>query len=150
MINYQKPDLTEHPPRSPRVRLGGFVHLPRLLDKARAFIAGKHGSFIYPCPMDKRLLEFVGIDPELFLATVKSGKSDTEMLHWLTANATPSRRPHEILAWSNWMENAAPGDSERHRNFAAEIERLAPGRSDIVTTFDRLELDDYVTYGGRG
>ena len=100
--------------------------------------------------MDKRLLEFVGIDPDQFLATVKSGKSDTEMLQWLTENSATARRPHEILAWSNWMENAAPGDIGRHQNFAAEIERLAPGRSDIVTTFDRLELDDYVTYGGRG
>ena len=40
MISYSTPDLTQHPPRSPRVRLGGFVHLPRLLDKARAYAAG--------------------------------------------------------------------------------------------------------------
>ena len=150
MINYQSPDLTQHPPRSPRVRLGGFVHLPRLLDKARAFAAGKQGGFIYPCPMDLRLLDFVGIDPDEFLTEVKTGKSDTEMLAWLTAHTSPIRRPHEILAWSDWMEKAAPGDSKRHANFAAEIERLAPGRTDIVTTFDRLELDDYVTYGGLG
>jgi hypothetical protein len=150
MINYHTPDLTQHPPRSPRVRLGGFVHLPRLLDKARAFAAGKHGGFIYPCPMDQRLLEFVGITPEAFLEAVKSDKSDTEMLAWVTAHTSPTRRPHEILAWSEWMEKAAPGDPQRHANFAAEITRLAPGRTDIVTTFDRLELDDYVAYGGRG
>ena len=30
------PDLTQRPPRSPRVRLGGFVILPRMLDKGRA------------------------------------------------------------------------------------------------------------------
>ena len=34
------PDLTQRPPRSPRVRLGGYTILPRLLDKARATIAG--------------------------------------------------------------------------------------------------------------
>ena len=39
MLNYSQPDLTQHPPRSPRVRLGGFAHLPRLLDKARATLA---------------------------------------------------------------------------------------------------------------
>ncbi len=150
MINYQSPDLTQHPPRSPRVRLGGFVHLPRLLDKARAFAAGKHGGFIYPCPLDKRLLDFVGIDPDVFLAQIQSGKSDTEMLDWLTSHMSPPRRPHEILAWSRWMENVAPGDPQRHANFATEIERLAPGRTDIVTTFDRLDLDDYIAYGGKG
>ena len=30
------PDLTQRPPRSPRVRLGGYAILPRLLDKGRA------------------------------------------------------------------------------------------------------------------
>ncbi len=30
------PDLTQFPPRSPRVRLGGYVILPRMLDKGRA------------------------------------------------------------------------------------------------------------------
>lgn len=150
MINYQTPDFTQHPPRSPRVRLGGFVHLPRLLDKARAFAAGKQGGFVYPCPMDLRLLDFVGISPEKFLESVKTGNSDTQMLAWLSEHTSPFRRPHEILAWSSWMENAAPGDPQRHTKFATEITRLAPGRKDIITTFDRLELDDYVSYGGKG
>ena len=44
MINYSAPDLTQHPPRSLRVRLGGYAHLCRLLDKARAVNAGLHGS----------------------------------------------------------------------------------------------------------
>ncbi|MEJ1973364.1 MAG: DUF5069 domain-containing protein [Lacunisphaera sp.] len=41
VINLFAPDLTRHPPRSPRTRLGGFVHLPRLIDKARAVVTGK-------------------------------------------------------------------------------------------------------------
>ena len=32
------PDLTKQPPRSPRVRLGGCVILPRMLDKGRALL----------------------------------------------------------------------------------------------------------------
>ena len=39
------PNLTQHPPRSPRVRLGGYTILPRLLDKARAVIAGTAGEY---------------------------------------------------------------------------------------------------------
>jgi len=63
MITYSAPDLTQHPPRSPRVRLGGYVHLARLLDKARAFAAGKPGEYVYPCPLDQRFFAFTGIDP---------------------------------------------------------------------------------------
>jgi hypothetical protein len=33
-------DLTLRPPRSPRIRLGGFAILARMLDKGRATIAG--------------------------------------------------------------------------------------------------------------
>ncbi len=150
MINYREPDLLKHPPRSPRVRLGGFVHLPRLLDKARAFAAGKVGDYIYPCALDQRLLEFMGITPDEFLFVVRQGKSDTEMLIWVRQKMAPTRRPHEIASWSDWLENVAPGDAGRHENFSREIRRLAPGRDDIVTTFDRLELDDYVSFGGQG
>ena len=56
-------DLTKQPPRSPRTRLGGYVILPRMLDKGRATIAGKHGEYKYACPLDQRFLEFAGIDP---------------------------------------------------------------------------------------
>ena len=46
------PDLTKRPPRSPRVRLGGLVILPRMLDKGRAAIAGTIGDYHYDCPLD--------------------------------------------------------------------------------------------------
>ncbi len=37
-------DLTQRPPRSMRQRLGGFVLLPRILDKGRAKLAKKKVS----------------------------------------------------------------------------------------------------------
>jgi hypothetical protein len=52
MINYSNPDLTQHPPRSVRVRIGGYAHLARLLDKARAVIANKGADYHYNCPLD--------------------------------------------------------------------------------------------------
>ena len=55
------PDLAKQPPRSPRVRLGGYAVLPRILDKGRATIAGKAGEYKFGCPLDQRFLQFVGI-----------------------------------------------------------------------------------------
>ena len=149
MITYSTPDLTQHPPRSPRVRLGGYVHLPRLLDKARAFAAGKIGEYVYSCPLDKRFFSYVGIDPDAFLAAVKTGKGDVEMLAWVNDHTQPPRAPWEIAAWSHWLENLGPGDAKRHAVFAEDIGKLSPGRDDIRTYFARLELDDYVSFGGR-
>ena len=38
------PDLTQRPPRSPQVRLGGYVILGRNLDEGRAELAGTAGE----------------------------------------------------------------------------------------------------------
>lgn len=150
MINSSAPDFTQHPPRSPRVRLGGYVHLPRLLDKARAAAAGKLGEYIYPCPLDKRFFAYTSVDPEAFLAAVKSGKGDVEMLAWVNEHARPARTAWEIEAWSQWLEALGPGDVKRHAGMSEDIARLSPGRDDIRTNFDRLDLDDYISFGGRG
>lgn len=148
MITYRTPDLTQHPPRSPRVRLGGYVHLPRLLDKARAAAAGKLGEYVYPCPLDKRFFGFTGIDPDEFLAAVTTGLGDTAMLAWVGEHTRPARAPWEIEAWSRWLEALGPGDARRHAGFAEDIRELAPDRDDVRTNFDRLEIDDFVSFGG--
>src|SRR6202044_3130060 len=44
-MSLHTPDLTKFPPRSGRVRLGGYVILPRCLDKGRATLAGKNGEY---------------------------------------------------------------------------------------------------------
>lgn len=149
-MNHSAPDFTQHPPRSPRVKLGGLVHLPRLLDKARANAAGKLGAYKWNCPLDQRLCSFLGIDVEALLAEVKLGRSDTEMLAWVMSNGTAKRSPWEMRAWSEWLTNLAAGSADRHQMFADELKTNAPGREDVVTYFDRLDLDDYVSYGGKG
>ncbi len=150
MINYAAPNLAQHPPRSPRSRLGGFVHLPRLLDKARAQAAGQLGDYMWNCPLDQRWSAFTGIHADELLAEVKKGRRDAEMLTWVMSHLKPARQMWEIHAWSTWLESLNPGDAKRHATFAEHITNLAPARDDIHTMFDRLELDDYVSFGGQG
>lgn len=147
-MNWQAPDLHVHPPRSPRVRLGGYVILPRMLDKGRALLAGTNGEYNYNCPLDQQFLAFTGLDAEALKAELAAGKSDGEILAWVQAHARP-RSMAEILAWSAWQEQRAP-DNPDGRAFFNEVHRkLAPDRTDIVTWFDLLDLDDYVSFGGR-
>ena len=81
------PDLTQHPPRSPRIRLGGYALLPRCLDKGRATINGKNGEYHYNCPLDQRFFEFVGLDAEALKTQLQAGKGDGEILDWINQNA---------------------------------------------------------------
>jgi hypothetical protein len=148
MLKLANPDLTQHPPRSPRVRLGGYAHLPRLLDKARAFAAGKHGDYHYNCPLDRHFFEFTGIDHEAFLAEVKKGGSDSAMLAWVEGRA--KRGDAEICAWSAHADQLAPGGGDGHAWISEMIKKLAPERKDIVSFAELLDLDDYVTFGGQG
>ncbi len=55
-------NLTLQFPRSPNEAMAGLVHIPRMLDKARAAHQGTLGEYIFPCPLDEMLLEFVGVD----------------------------------------------------------------------------------------
>src|SRR4051812_26464302 len=136
-------DLTQRPPRSARVRLGGYAILPRMLDKGRAVIAGKQGEFKYACPLDQEFLNFAGIDPEKLREQLAAGKGDGEIFEWIKANARNKREPHEIEAWSCHQDRRAPGEVEK-RGYLAEIHQsIAPHRNDIVSWFDLLDLDDY-------
>ena len=93
------PDLTKQAPRSPRVRLGGYVVLPRILDKGRATLAGRNGDYNYGCPLDERWLEFTGIDAKALKRQLAAGNSDGEILKWINAHAKPKRTAPEIAAW---------------------------------------------------
>ena|SRR5258706_103169 len=142
-------DLTQRPPRSARVRLGGYTILPRMLDKGRAVIAGKQGEFKFACPLDQEFLNFAGIDSEELREQLAAGKGDGEILEWIDANAKNKREPHEIQAWSCHQDHRAPGELEK-RAYLSEIhQQLAPKRTDIVTWFDLLDLDDFASFGGK-
>lgn len=147
MINYSQPDLTQHPPRSVRVRLGGYAHLCRLLDKARAVLAGKGAEYHYNCPLDQQFFAFTGINHEVMLAEIKSGKTDAQILAWV--NEQSKRLPAEVVAWSAWMELHGPGGPEGHEWLAGVIKGHNSTRNDIRSFADLLDFDDYHSYGGK-
>ena len=143
------PNLVERPPRSPRVRLGGYVLLPRILDKCRAVLADQAGDFKYGCPADQRFLGFVRVDPEALKAEVARGRSDAEMLAWINANAAHRPSPEEVAAWSGSQEARVPDDDDSRAFFQELHAQIAPHRTDVVTWFDLLDLDDFASFGGQ-
>lgn len=142
-------DLTQRPPRSPRVRLGGYVILSRMLDKCRALLAGTLGEYRYNCPMDQQWLGFAGIDPEALKQQVAAGKGDGEILAWITANSSTQPSASLIAVWSACQEQRVPMDLDAREFFQDEHKRLAPERQDLAAWFDLLDLDDYFSFGGK-
>jgi hypothetical protein len=144
-------DLTQRPPRSHRIRLGGYVMLPRILDKARAQLAGKIGEYRYGAKsMDRHFFTFTGIEPDALLTELATGKGDGEVLAWIEANAKHPRQPWEIGTWSEYHLHRGPdSDAETLTHFAELVGKFSKTREDIRTWFDLLDLDDHCTFGGK-
>jgi Domain of unknown function (DUF5069) len=144
------PDLTQHPPRSMRQRLGGLVLLPRILDKGRAKLADKNGEYNFNSPTDQHLVRFLGLDLEALLKELAQGKGDGEILEWVHANAKTPRAPWEIEAWSAYMDRrSADSDAETLAFFAEYVGQHSKTREDIKSWFEAVDLDDYVSFGGK-
>ena len=148
-MNLSKPDLTQHPPRSARVRLGGYAILPRMLDKGRAELVGKNGEYHYACPNDQQFLQFAGVDPDALKKEIAAGKSDGELLHWIQEHARHKRTGPEIEAWSNWQDRRGPDNPDSRTYFNEIHSKVAPNRKDIVAWADLLDMDDFASYGGK-
>ena len=143
-------DLTQRPPRSFRVRLGNYVVLARMLDKGRATLAKKNGEYVYNSATDQRLVQFLGFDPDAMLKELATGKGDGEILEWIQSHSKTLRAPWEIEAWSAFMERRGPdSDAETLELFAGYVGKFSKTREDIKSWFEAIELDDYVSFGGK-
>ena len=143
------PDLTKQAPRSARVRLGGYAILPRMLDKGRAELLGKNGEYHFACPLDQHVLSFLGLDAAALKAELATGKGDGEILEWIEANAKSKRSAFEIAQWSAWRDQVVPTDVDSREFFNGLHKGAGPKREDIATWADVLDLDDYVSFGGK-
>jgi hypothetical protein len=144
------PDLTKRPPRSPHCRLGGYVILPRMLDKGRATIAGTNGEYNFDTPFDQHIINFLGLDVAALRAELAAGKGDHEILQWINSSAKQKREPWEIERWSDYMQRRGPdSDQETLIFFARRVRSFSKTREDIKTWMDLLDLDDFVTFGGK-
>ncbi|MGA8533131.1 MAG: DUF5069 domain-containing protein [Candidatus Tumulicola sp.] len=136
-------DLTVDKPRSAKDKLVGLVSLKRVIDKAKAHNEGHLGEYDYDCPHDKPLFEFLGTNGEQFARKVKELGSDDAIAAWVRSEFLSKKTPEQIERFNNdrmrW--HPEPG-SHAAEYFNGLREQVAPGRPDIVTWFDVLDLDE--------
>lgn len=134
------------PPRSPRVTLGGYVILPRLVDKVRLHARGKLPpeylpQLLAPEPaLDGRFLAFSGLDREALRAAILS-LPGAAVLTWVERHAKPHTEG-EKRAWAEAIDAYRP-DAERAarraRNYPAVAARFDVGG---MSVFDVIDLDE--------
>jgi len=134
-------DLRTGFPRSMRVKMAGYVHLARMIDKCRAVLAKTEGEYIYPCPMDDRLMEFAGITDDQFTATVEANPSDDAVEKWFTQTAK-SHPPAELETWNRMMLNRGPSTPEKQEYFNKLRDAVDPFRTDLTAWSDLQDLEE--------
>ena len=87
-------DLSKVFPRSPKQKMAGLVHLGRMIDKGRAYKEKKLADYIYPCPLDKIILNFLCIEADTF-ANITVEKKDEEISNWVK-ELIKSKSPNEL------------------------------------------------------
>ena len=134
-------DLRIHVPRSMRVKMADHVHLARMIDKCRAVLAGTEGEYIYPCPMDDRLMEFAGITADQFTAAVKANPSDDLVAKWFTRTVKP-HLPAELDAWNQTMLSRGPSTLKKQKYFNTLRDAVDPSRTDLTAWADLQDLEE--------
>lgn len=134
-------DLRKDFPRSMRVKMDGYVHLARMIDKCRAVLAKTEGEYIYPCPMDDRLMEFAGIKVDQFTAAVKANPSDDTVAKWFTRTAK-AHPPAELESWNRMMLSRGPSTPQSMVKFKKYLDTIDPSRTDLTAWADLQDLEE--------
>lgn len=136
--------MSETFPRSPYDRVGGLVHLPRLLDKIRLRLRGELPPDYYANlgkGFDLRFCELFEVAYEDLVARVEAGDDDAQVLAWCEQNG---RRPSEaqIHMWNEYLRKCGWNDEYTPR-LRSRLEGLGMSdRVDVQTMFDLLEVDE--------
>ncbi len=97
-------DLTLVPPRRWSDELGGIRWLPRIIDKARAALGGRLGSYLYgQSPGDEILLRLLGTDYPTFTRIVRAAPDDAAVLA-----ALEERFPDGVARARRWTTRPVP------------------------------------------
>lgn len=147
MTNIQKlaMDLTKQPPRPPQEKLNGLVHLPRLIDKCRADLAGTLGEYKYNCPVDKMLFSFKEVKAQALKDEVAKGGSDQEIADWFMTAGSPRTR-EQIKTWSEMMIKRSPYRRPDGKAWFIEVCSKLGINPKESTLFDFLNADDKLAF----
>jgi hypothetical protein len=139
-------DLTSEPPASPSERVGGYVILARLADKARAsFLGGNLGEYHTDCPLDHMLLDWKGVSYDEIKKEIMAGADNEKLAAYLDAHGT-NQTADEIEAWSDSMEEANPyKDPDKRDWYASECAKLNldPNTTTLFEWLDAQDEEDF-------
>ena len=133
-------DLSRAFPRSPKQEMAGLVHLPRMIDKGRAYKENKLADYIFPCPLDKIILNFLRVDTEVF-ANMTRDKKDAEINDW-AKEQTESKSQSDLDFINKQILERRPDSKDRLEYFNELRNKIDPSRTDVNTWAELIDLEE--------
>ncbi len=136
-------DLTRQPPRRPsNLSLAGIVGAARMADKARAHNNGTTGEYLYGdnSGLDHKVLELLGIAADDFAKAVDE-HDDEALQAWVLENSSVTQA--EIDEFNHRELSLEPPTEQYKQLLRDRLAKYAPGRTDITTVLQSMELDDW-------
>lgn len=95
---------------------------------------------MYPCPMDKIMLEFMGVDAKTFQ---QKACDDTEeaLARWI-AEQCQNRSPDEMTAVNQKLLSSQPDNPDSWQSFYEIRDGVDASRTDITTWAGLIDLDE--------
>jgi quercetin dioxygenase-like cupin family protein len=111
-------DLSVVEPEPLDCSLEGYAWIPRMLDKARAHLAGTGSSYMFGCPVDHTCMARLGIAPELVLELAAAHDDDREVLAALREHGIPT-------AEEAWFDGPAVEDELQLEDVYLRVRRAS-------------------------
>ena len=139
-------DLTRQPPRrASNLSLAGIVGAARMTDKARAHNNGTMGEYLYGgnSGLDAKVLELLGISDDDF-AKAAGEHNDEALQAWVLENSSVTQA--DIDEFNERELSLEPPNEQYKQMLRDRLAKYAPGRTDITTVLQSMELDDWGSF----
>src|ERR1700733_1532915 len=131
-------------PRSGREMMGGWVYLPRFIDKIRLHLAGKlHADYQenFTKGFDGAWLKAAGVPADMFIQIVKDTITDGQVADWVAKNV--KKTDAEKKAFNDFVLNRGRDDDAGKARLKMRKEESGLAQRDDLQTFvDYIDADE--------
>jgi hypothetical protein len=131
-------------PRSGREMMGGWVYLPRFIDKIRLHLAGKlHADYQenFTKGFDGAWLKAAGVPADMFIQIVKNSITDGQVADWVAKNV--QKTDAEKQAFNDFVLNRGRDDDAAKARLKMRKEESGLAQRDDLQTFvDYIDADE--------
>jgi len=114
-----------------------------MIDKARAYNLNTLGEYIFPCPLDKIILEFLGTNHREFSYQTQN-LSDKEMSSWIEEKCSHRSKGDKDRINKKLLDRK-PDTKESLNRFKEIQNKLKPIAKNVTTWIDLIDLEESQT-----